>query len=216
MTVENIVPYISYTSNGTNATYVIPFYVEAKTNFSVRINGVPQNYANYVYNDQTNSIAFNSIPSRDTVIELTRETALTRGENYDTFSNKLRPDSLNGELDRVWRVLQELTQKDTVLQKAIDQIKEELKQLLAAVGVTSQDIVQFPITSTTIRINLPDNRYSTIEPFVICTVLGGPTNVTVQPVAEYIQGIGEVFTYINFSFPSELVGKKCNVWLTGG
>lgn len=216
MTVENITPYISYTANGIATSFAIPFHVIDKTNFIVKINGIPQNYATYIYNKADNTITFYNIPARDAVIELERSTALERGENYDTFSNKLRPESLNGELDRIWRVLQEMTRRDAILESMIANIKEEVKQLLQETRVTSQDIVQFPITSTTVRINIPENRYAVIEPFVVCTVLGGPTNVTIQPVAEFIQGVGEVFTYINFSFPSELIGKKCNVWLTGG
>ncbi len=216
MTVENITPYISYTSNGMTTTFAIPFHVEGKTNFVVKINGVPQNYPSYSYNKIDNTINFISIPARDAVIEIERHTALERSANYDTFSNKLRPTSLNGEFDRVWRVLQELSRKDQILQQQIDELRNDVNKLLIATRILSQDVVQFPITATSIRINIPEDRYATTEPIVVCTVLGGPTNVTIQPIAEYIQGVGEVYTHLIFTFPSTLIGKKCNAWLTGG
>ena len=37
-------------------TFAIPFHVEGKTNFVVKINGVPQNYPSYSYNKIDNTI----------------------------------------------------------------------------------------------------------------------------------------------------------------
>ena len=47
MTVENVVPYISYTANGSTKTYTIPFYINDKNNFIVKINDVLQSLSAY-------------------------------------------------------------------------------------------------------------------------------------------------------------------------
>lgn len=77
-------------------------------------------------------------------------------------------------------------------------------------------ITQIPITQNSIRINFPENRYSTTEPIVLCTVIGGVTNVNMSFPLESVVGIGEVHTHVILTFQSDVIGKKCNVWLTGG
>jgi parallel beta-helix repeat protein len=152
MTVENVVPYISYTANGSTKTYTIPFYINDKNNFIVKINDVLQSLSAYSYKKIDNTITFYSMPAKDAVIEIERRTPLERSANYDTFSNKLRPESLNAELDRVWHSLQELNiQKFTdVNLDAFDGLLTKYgvpaKAVRDASGLTQQQINSFTIT----------------------------------------------------------------------
>lgn len=82
--------------------------------------------------------------------------------------------------------------------------------------VAEHYIVDFPITKEVIEILLPETYYTTVEPFVLAMVNGGPTNVTVQPMTEVVEKLGIVYTRIRFIFPIELVGLRCNAWMTGG
>lgn len=77
-------------------------------------------------------------------------------------------------------------------------------------------VTQIPITETTIRIEIPRKRYSVIEPIVLCTVIGGVTEVDIKGGLEFIDRVGEVYTYITLTFPEYLIGKRCNVWMSGG
>ena len=76
-------------------------------------------------------------------------------------------------------------------------------------------VATFPISQTIIRVDLPQNRYSVAEPIVVCTVNDAPTNVKIVCSHEFITGVGEVYTYVTFTFPPSAVGKKCNAWISG-
>ena len=105
---------------------------------------------------------------------------------------------------------------------------EQLSRIMAYIAITEGLVpspskagneilvTQIPITETTIRIEIPRNRYSIVEPIVLCTVIGGVTEVDIKGGLEYIDRVGEVFTYITLTFPAALIGKRCNVWLSGG
>lgn len=152
MTVENITPYISYTSNGTVKTYSVPFYVTDKNNITVKINGVLQAASAYSYKKLDNTITFYSAPTKGVDIEIERRTPLERSANYDTFSNKLRPETLNAELDKVWHSLQELKiQKFTDINlDAFDGLLTKYgvpaKAVRDASGLTQQQINSFTVT----------------------------------------------------------------------
>lgn len=105
---------------------------------------------------------------------------------------------------------------------------EQLSRIMAYVAITEGLVpstaqagneilvTQIPITETTIRIELPRKRYSIVEPIVLCTVIGGVTEVDIKGGLEYVDRVGEVFTHITLTFPAALIGKRCNVWLSGG
>lgn len=120
MTVENVLPYVSYTANGTTKTYSIPFYVTDKTHFEVKKNDEAVNQNDYRYNSSSNSIVFNRPPNIGDKIEVTRKTASERGITYTTYNNTFRPEILNTDLDRIWWKLQELDLTDWSLGSKID------------------------------------------------------------------------------------------------
>lgn len=77
-------------------------------------------------------------------------------------------------------------------------------------------VTQIPITQTSIRVEIPRNRFSILEPIVLCTVIGGVTEVNITGGLEFVERVGEVFTHVILTFPEYLIGKRCNLWLSGG
>lgn len=124
MTVENQIPYQTYTANGTDSSFALGFYVEDKANFIVKIDDTTISNNNYIYNNTTNSIMFNSAPTAGQIITIERNTSLDRTINYSTYNNTFRPETLNFDLDRIWRKLQELGVADWGLSNRINTLKD--------------------------------------------------------------------------------------------
>ena len=93
--------------------------------------------------------------------------------------------------------------------KAEDAVLENIRDMV------DHSVLSFPINQTVIRVDLPQNRYSIAEPVIICVINGAPTNVSFVCSHEFVAGLGEVYTYVTFTFPPALVGKKCNAWISG-
>ena len=115
MTVENQIPYQSYIANGTQTSFALSFFVEDKSNFVVKKEGQFVTVNDYVHDTATNSIRFNVAPNKDCLIEIERVTSADRSITYATYNNSFRPETLNYDIDRIWRKLQELGYVDSVL-----------------------------------------------------------------------------------------------------
>ena len=115
MTVENQIPYQSYIANGTQTSFALSFFVEDKSNFVVKKEGQFVTVNDYVHDTATNSIHFNVAPNKDCLIEIERVTSADRSITYATYNNSFRPETLNYDIDRIWRKLQELGYVDSVL-----------------------------------------------------------------------------------------------------
>jgi len=69
-----------------------------------------------------------------------------------------------------------------------------------------------PITDTTVHLDFAN--YFVVEPAVLITVYGAETNVEVSLVYEFIDGVGEVYTGVDLTFPAGHVGKKFAILVT--
>ncbi len=107
MTVQATIPYQSCIANGEDIDFYFNFYVENIENLVVRINGEVVGHGSYIYLEEENAIQFLEPPEANQVIELLRYTALEREIDYDTYTNRLRPETLNKDLDKIWFNLQE-------------------------------------------------------------------------------------------------------------
>lgn len=115
MTVENQVPHQSYTANGVDVSYTLSFYVEGKDNLEVTIGSVVQSKNNYNYDAATNSVVFNKPLAKGVIVEIKRVTPIEREIQYATYNNTFRPETLNFDIDRIIRILQELGFSNAVL-----------------------------------------------------------------------------------------------------
>lgn len=107
MTVQATIPYQSYIANGEDIDFYFNFYVENIENLVVKINGEVVGHGSYIYLEEENAIQLIEPPEANQVIELFRHTALEREIDYDTYTNRLRPETLNKDLDKIWLNLQE-------------------------------------------------------------------------------------------------------------
>lgn len=105
--------------------------------------------------------------------------------------------------------VQKATEAAASAKKAEDAVLENIRDMV------DHSVLSFNIHQTVIRVNLPQERYSVAEPIIICVINGAPTNVSFVCTAESVPNVGEVYTYVTFTFPPALVGKKCNAWISG-
>lgn len=148
MTVENTNPIQHFTANGISKVYSFNFLVEGKDNLVVSANEVTVDPSEYSYIEATRSIEFNTVPTVGTEITVERKTALTRSINYQTYDNSFRPQTLNYDFDRIWRVLQE---------KGIESAKtlSGLIKILEQLSVADRKIVEALIEQT--RTNIAED-----------------------------------------------------------
>lgn len=69
-------------------------------------------------------MVFNTAPVDGSEVVIERVTSLDRSINYQTYNNSFRPETLNYDLDRIWRVLQEDHITDANI---IARIKDEIE-----------------------------------------------------------------------------------------
>ncbi|MEG6547663.1 glycosyl hydrolase family 28-related protein [Acinetobacter bereziniae] len=115
MTVENQLPLQHFTANGNTKTFAINFAVEGKDNIKVTANGEVVTVDAYSYDNLTKAVVFNIAPVVDTAITIERVTSLDRSISYATYNNSFRPETLNYDLDRIIRILQEQGYTDAVV-----------------------------------------------------------------------------------------------------
>lgn len=127
MTVENQVPYQSFTANGSQTNFALGFYVDDKDHFEVKKNDQAVSKSDYSYNSSSNTIFFNSPPDQGDVIEVQRSTAADRATTYATYNNSFRPEVLNKDIDRIWLKIQELGVADALLKIYTDRLHAEQK-----------------------------------------------------------------------------------------
>lgn len=136
MTVANTTPIQHYTANGLSKVFSFDFVIEEKANITVLVNGVTVDPSDYNYIEATRSIEFTSAPTLGSEITLERQTALHRTITYQTHNNSFRPDIVNFDFDRIWRVLQEkgIESAKTLsgLINILEQLSEADRKIVAA------------------------------------------------------------------------------------
>lgn len=98
-------PYQEYTANGVATSFAVAFQCLSKDTLIVTINGVEQ--SSVLWNFTGGNVVFIAAPANLSIIGIKRSTALSREITYLTYDNSFRPDVLNGDIDRLWHVLQE-------------------------------------------------------------------------------------------------------------
>lgn len=98
-------PYQEYTANGVATSFAVAFQCLSKDTLIVTINGVEQ--SSVLWNFTGGNVVFIAAPANLSIIGIKRSTALSREITYQTHDNSFRPSVLNGDIDRLWHVLQE-------------------------------------------------------------------------------------------------------------
>lgn len=98
-------PYQEYTANGVATSFAVAFQCLSKDTLIVTINGVEQ--SSVLWNFTGGNVVFIAAPANLSIVGIKRSTALSREITYLTHDDSFRPDVLNGDIDRLWHVLQE-------------------------------------------------------------------------------------------------------------
>ncbi len=111
MTVQQIVPYEKYVTNGLDSVYTVNFFIEDKDNLFIKLNDVVVSINDYNYRKDVNGIQFHTPLLANQKLEIFRKTKLERTTNFESFNNTFRPEVLNKDLDKIWLTLQEQSSK---------------------------------------------------------------------------------------------------------
>ena len=111
MTVQQIVPYAKYVTNGADSVYTVNFFIEDKKNLFIKLNDVVVSMNDYNYLKDVNGIEFHTPLLANQKLEIFRKTKLERTTNFESFNNTFRPEVLNKDLDKIWLTLQEQSSK---------------------------------------------------------------------------------------------------------
>lgn len=142
MTVENQVPYKSFTANGSQNNFALGFYVDDKNHFEVKKNEQAVSRNEYSYYSSSNSIVFNTSPNQGDVIEIKRSTIADRATTYSTYNNTFRPEVLNKDLDKVWLKIQELGVADNLLRAYTEHLHTEQHSYIDRLDTTQQNYIE--------------------------------------------------------------------------
>lgn len=111
MTVQQIVPYAKYVTNGADSVYTVNFFIKDKENLFIKLNDVVVSMNDYNYLKDVNGIEFHTPLLANQKLEIFRKTKLERTTNFESFNNTFRPEVLNKDLDKIWLNLQEQSHK---------------------------------------------------------------------------------------------------------
>lgn len=117
MTVENEIPANEFIANN-QKIFLLDFYVYSRDQLIILVDGVILGSNSYIIsntNDNGTEVTLSSYVSG--VVSITRNT--TKERNV-TYTQNILPSTLNTELDRVYRILQELDYKDNRIIDLLD------------------------------------------------------------------------------------------------
>lgn len=125
MAVSEQTPYTEYTANGTTTSFALEFYCEKKEHLIVLVDDIEPTVGTWSL--VNGAVVFETAPANGKIITIQRNTPFSRNTDYQSYNNSFRPQSVNGDFDRVWLKLQELGVTDWLLRLYIDRLHGEQK-----------------------------------------------------------------------------------------
>ena len=125
MAVSEQTPYTEYTANGTTTSFALEFYCEKKEHLIVLVDDIEPAIGSWLLSN--GAVVFGTAPTTGKKITIQRNTPFSRNTDYQSYNNSFRPQSVNGDFDRVWLKLQELGVTDWLLRLYIDRLHGEQK-----------------------------------------------------------------------------------------
>lgn len=119
-------PYIEYTANGSTNSFALEFDCENQDHLIVLVDEVEPVVGTWSLSN--GSVVFGTAPTTGKKITIQRNTPFSRNTDYQSYNNSFRPQSVNGDFDRVWMKLQELGVVDWLLRLYVDQQDDQLQQ----------------------------------------------------------------------------------------
>lgn len=126
MAVPEQTPYIEHTGNGATTSFALKFQCESKDHLIVLVDEVEPPIATWSL--VGGNVVFTTAPAVGKKITLQRNTPFGRTIDYQSFNNSFRPQSVNGDFDRLWLKLQELGVGDWLLKLYVDRLHQQQEQ----------------------------------------------------------------------------------------
>lgn len=121
MAVPEQTPYIEHTGNGVTTNFALKFQCESKDHLIVLVDEIEPPIATWSLIG--GDVVFTTAPAAGKKITVQRNTPFGRNADYQSFNNSFRPQTVNGDFDRIWWKLQELGIADWILGARIDALK---------------------------------------------------------------------------------------------
>lgn len=128
MAVPEQTPYSEHTGNGVTKSFALNFDCESKDHLIVLVDEIEPPIATWSLSD--GNVVFTTAPASGSKITLQRNTPFSRTTDYQTFNNSFRPQTVNGDFDRLWLKLQELGVANWLMKQYVDKKDDELKAYL--------------------------------------------------------------------------------------
>lgn len=123
MAVPEQTPYIEHTGNGVTTSFSLGFQCESKDHLIVLVDEIEPPIATWSLNN--GNVVFTTAPAAGKKITLQRNTPFGRTTDYQSFNNSFRPQSVNGDFDRLWLKLQELGVADWLMKLYVDRLHQQ-------------------------------------------------------------------------------------------
>lgn len=123
MAVPEQTPYSEHTGNGITKSFALNFDCESKDYLIVLVDEIEPPIATWSLIG--GNVVFTTAPISGSKITIQRNTPFSRSVDYQSFNNSFRPQSVNGDFDRVWWKLQELGVGDWLLKLYVDRLHQQ-------------------------------------------------------------------------------------------
>lgn len=123
MAVPEQTPYIEHTGNGVTKSFALGFICESKGHLIVLVDEIEPPIATWSLSG--GNVVFTTAPASGKKITLQRNTPFGRTTEYQSFNNSFRPQSVNGDFDRLWLKLQELGIADWLMKLYVDRLHQQ-------------------------------------------------------------------------------------------
>lgn len=124
MAVPEQIPYVGYIANGVANEFAITFDLHDPQFLIVTLNKEIPILGAYTVDTVNQKVIFGVAPIAGDQVEFYRDTKLDRVTEYKSYDNSLRPEALNWDFDKIWKVLQE---QNIIDAKVLARIKDEIE-----------------------------------------------------------------------------------------
>lgn len=126
MAVPEQTPYSEHTGNGVTKSFELGFICESKDHLIVLVDEIEPPIATWSLSG--GNVVFTTAPASGSKIALQRNTPFGRTTEYQSFNNSFRPQSVNGDFDRLWLKLQELGVGNWLLKLYVDRLHQQQEE----------------------------------------------------------------------------------------
>ena len=123
MAVQEQTPLQEYTANGIAKQFDLEFDCESADHLIVSIDDLEVPHTDWYLSG--NAIMFHIAPANGKQVKIQRNTPFNRTVDYQSYNNSFRPQSVNGDFDRLWLKLQELGVADWLMKLYVDRLHQQ-------------------------------------------------------------------------------------------